>query len=575
MERLTRLKSCFWLVLLPLFLPVFLPAATWGEESAAVRRALAHAAAGEFGPARALASQLGDMPDRDRVLAQIAVLQARHGGMAGAATSLHEIRSDQQRTDAIETIVRAPAAHPRGGAAMADFDSLIDLITATVAPNSWIEAGGEGTIESFPTGVLVDAAGLMRRVAASSKQLDLVRRESARASDFHDVTRNSALRKVSLTRLERATQIAWLEGRPPDETMRHLAGLYRVEYVLIYPETGDVVLAGPAGDWLETEEGWTVHRETRSPTLRLDDLVVLLRQADRYGGPFGCAIKPRRENLERTQQVLKRSSRQPLRISRRAAWLDQLRESVGRQDIEVFGIDPHSRAARILVEADYHMKLIGIGLEEGTLGVPSYLDLLAERGGAQPELEVLRWWFAMHYDAVRANSEETAFQFVGQGAKLLSENELLTERGERVQTGKAEQLNRTFAANFTRHFERLAEKYPIYAELRNVFDLALVAHLIRHQGLADQVEWQLAHWSHPERFPVAREPVPREVDSVANYHKTGRSVLTVVVAGGAHAEPQKWLAADVRSREAQGQLGYLREESAAQPQMPRHVWWWD
>ncbi len=38
-----------------------------------------------------------------------------------------------------------------GGAAMADFDTLIELITSTIAPDTWDEVGGAGAIESFPT----------------------------------------------------------------------------------------------------------------------------------------------------------------------------------------------------------------------------------------------------------------------------------------------------------------------------------------------------------------------------------------------------------------------------------------
>ncbi|MHB8969733.1 MAG: type II secretion system protein GspD [Pirellulaceae bacterium] len=37
-----------------------------------------------------------------------------------------------------------------GGAAMADFDTLIDLVTSTIAPDSWDEVGGAGAIEPFP-----------------------------------------------------------------------------------------------------------------------------------------------------------------------------------------------------------------------------------------------------------------------------------------------------------------------------------------------------------------------------------------------------------------------------------------
>lgn len=38
-----------------------------------------------------------------------------------------------------------------GGAAMADFDTLIELITATIQPDTWDDVGGPGAIESFPT----------------------------------------------------------------------------------------------------------------------------------------------------------------------------------------------------------------------------------------------------------------------------------------------------------------------------------------------------------------------------------------------------------------------------------------
>jgi general secretion pathway protein D len=37
-----------------------------------------------------------------------------------------------------------------GGAAYADFDTLIELITSTIAPDSWDEVGGAGAIEQFP-----------------------------------------------------------------------------------------------------------------------------------------------------------------------------------------------------------------------------------------------------------------------------------------------------------------------------------------------------------------------------------------------------------------------------------------
>ena len=52
-----------------------------------------------------------------------------------------------------------PNGTQRGGAANADFDSLIDLIESTVANETWAEnGGGQADIRPFPGGVLVDAA---------------------------------------------------------------------------------------------------------------------------------------------------------------------------------------------------------------------------------------------------------------------------------------------------------------------------------------------------------------------------------------------------------------------------------
>ena len=52
-------------------------------------------------------------------------------------------------------IPQQPAFGPQGGgaggAALADFDTLIELITTTVAPETWEEVGGTGSIASFPT----------------------------------------------------------------------------------------------------------------------------------------------------------------------------------------------------------------------------------------------------------------------------------------------------------------------------------------------------------------------------------------------------------------------------------------
>ncbi len=138
--------------------------------------------------------------------------------------------------------------------------------------------------------------GTSEQLAPVWKRQSLSLRETLRDQDL---ARSSPLRKVSLVRLLEAWQQGAAEGLPPTEAMRHLAGLARVDYLVLDEPTGDVILAGPAGPWVVNPEGRTVLAETGRPVLWLDDLVVLLRNAFQRRGQFMCAITPTREGLAR------------------------------------------------------------------------------------------------------------------------------------------------------------------------------------------------------------------------------------------------------------------------------------
>jgi len=140
------------------------------------------------------------------------------------------------------------------------------------------------------------------------------------------------------------------------------AGLRRIEYVFVYPETGDLVVAGPAGDWTVAGENRVVSRDTGEPVVRLDDLVVVFRHMlTNRDAHFGCMINPRQESLQRAVEFLKQSAGRPIPpgAAARKAWCEQFRAAVGKEDIEMMGgLDPQTRAARTVVEADYRMKLV-------------------------------------------------------------------------------------------------------------------------------------------------------------------------------------------------------------------------
>lgn len=462
-----------------------------------------------------------------------------------------------------------------GGSANADFETLMDLIISTVEPDSWAENGGpEADLRPFPGGVWVDSQGLLREFeAAPLVRLASLQPPAAPATlDSADPRSAAQLRCVSLPRLEAAIYERMTTGEPLDESMLTLAGLRRVECVFVYPDLGDVVLAGPAGDWRLDTEHRLVSVAHGRPVVRLDDLLTLMRRerAEQHR-PFGCSITPRQQNLAATQAVAQQSATKPLASGKRARekWLEEIRVTMGRQDIEVFGLDPATHAAHVLVKADHHMKRIGIGLEPGVVGVESYLDTVT-RADQQQALSVLRWWFSPSYEGVAQNSTGTAYQLVGQGVEVLSENELLTKRGERVHTGEADEATQTFAHQFTAEFAALAQKYPAYGELRNVFDLAIVAALLESRDLYAAAGWQPVLFLDAEHLKLPQYTAPKEVDTIINHRMLGEKKILAAVSGGVWINSQGVLAA---SPPATDKPDYYREPPPKD--MPAGAWWWD
>jgi hypothetical protein len=424
----------------------------------------------------------------------------------------------------------------------------------------------------------VDPQGLLRRTkeTENTENLSRVRLESARRSRNSDARRSSLLRKVSLPRLEKAIQLRTASGRPVDESMLLFAGLRKIQYVIAYPESGDLVIAGPAGDWTFDGDGRIVSTEDAHPVIRLDDFVVILRHAIRQkDGVFGCAISPTQQGLTSIKQFIDRTSTRPLRRGERKKWLEGLHQSLGLQEVDVFGIDPGSGVARTLVEADLHMKLIGMGLEESIPEVTSYLDRIKiPRGGAPPPLEVLRWWFTLKLDSIRRDNDENSFEMLGQVVRLQSENEFLDEQGRRVPTGQSEPLNAAFADDFTRHYSKLVEKYPIYGELENVFQLAVVAALIHGEQLAEKTAWHAACFRDESTYVVPSQQPPKWVDSVINYRLIDGIHVIAGVSGGVRVQPELLLQGKVAPAGSE-EFPALRLTPQRHSAQDQEQWWWD
>ncbi len=485
------------------------------------------------------------------------------------------------RDEVAPSPVAAQPPRTVAGGNQADYDSLIELIQQeTKGPWEDVDGSG-GTISDTGqmAGIHVDPAGLLTRMATADtsgrlEELSLI----AAGSDTGnaDITQRSRLRLVSLARLEQEVARRLESGEPLPSDIRHLAGLQQVRFVFTYPETGDIVIGGPAeGFKVSKTSGTAIGATSGHPVLQLDDLVTVLRAfTAEGGGVIGCSIDPRPEGLKKINDFVTRSNKRgSLSPAAVKNWTSQLGKALGRQDITIIGVPADSRVARVMVEADYKMKLIGIGLLDAGKHVPGIFALMTPAEQKASSLDALRWELTMKYSSVLRSDSGNAFQLIGRAVHCQSENQLVNSRGERVSTGKTEGSNRTFARNFTEHYVELSRKNRVFAELQNVFDLALVAALLNRQGLAEQAGWQMGVFENHGDFHPAVHPVPRTVDSVVNHRVYNGRDVVVQVAGGVTADFGSLLA-DRGTIKANAKLNRIAPAARA-ANLDSDRWWWD
>jgi hypothetical protein len=424
-------------------------------------------------------------------------------------------------------------------------------------------------------GVVIDPSGLLRvqTFADETGQLLGERVRSARARLNADVAKSSPLRKVSLSRLERALQAQAAGDRRPTDEMLHLAGLTRIQYVFCYPDSGDVVIAGPAEGWVDDLSGRTIGIQTGRPTLRLDDLAAAMRvfaPGKSDGAVIGCSIDPTQEGLARMQDFLRRMGGYATPNDTQFI-VNGLRTNLGQQTVSIMGVAPNTHFAQVLVEADYRMKLIAIGLEPPQTKLTTFIDKATP---AVARNALIRWYFVPNYQCVRTADDGLAMELVGDGVKLVDENEVVLADGKRaVANGGKSVASMAFTTGFTQHYGEIAARKPVYAQLRNLIDMSVAAAFLQRNDYYAKAGWKAEALLDESRVPIHTVAAPLQVDTVVTSVWKGNQLLTPVAGGvtirATEAMTKENLLPDDRGRTAQAR----RDVSipAAQP----NVWWWD
>lgn len=429
------------------------------------------------------------------------------------------------------------------------------------------------------SGVAVDADGVLRRLTVNDPTGRLTRQriQDSMARLDSDLAQRSSLRKVSLTRLARQISQAIDEGHGPDDAMRHLAGLTRIKYVFYYPETQDIVLAGPAEGWMDTGAGRVVGLHTGQPVMELQDLVVALRAfppSEKSSPLVHCSIDATPDGLQRMQQFLSGLGRQVPNGREREFEqyvVEGLRDSLGLQMITLGGISSKTHFAQVMVEADYRMKLIGLGLERPPARFRSYLSLANFASIARNAM--CRWWFVPDYQRIKMSDDGNAVEFVGNGVKLVGEDELVARDGTRTQSGMQNRASRKFTQSFTQKYSQIAENAPIYGQLRNCVDMLVAAAFMQQQDLYGKAGWDLSVLGDESIYPVETYNAPQQVASAVNSMWKGRHLATPV-GGGVQIQAGKALDAENLVADDKGELS-AAHQAVDLSELPADRWWWD
>ncbi len=421
-------------------------------------------------------------------------------------------------------------------------------------------------------GVEIDAAGVLRTKRFDTRVAQ-ERLLAARQTKGVEAMDASQLRKVSLTRLEQAVAEAIDRGENPSDEMLSMAGLTSVQYVFFYPDSRDVVIAGPAEGVFRDPTGRFLGMASGQPIVQLEDMVTALRAYGPGAQPtlvISVSIDPTAEGLARMQQLLA-SLRGRVRPGNEQMLTASLKQSLGLQTVTLKGVPQTTNFARVLVEADYRMKLIGIGLERLPIPMQSYVDRSTAAQGSANAMQ--RWYFVPNYEGVAVSEDGLAMKLNDRGVKLVGESERVDGGGNRAAGGKINRASAAFCNDFTKHYAAIAQRVPVYAELRNLIDVAIAAAYIQQQDFYGQADWSLTTFADESRFPVQTHSAPAQVETAVNAVWKGNTLLTPL-GGGINLQPRQALRSDRVVNETDGASDAVKQ-LAAPTDLAADQWWWD
>lgn len=447
-------------------------------------------------------------------------------------------------------------------------------LTSAHAQDTGVDPGTGTTIQLPVIGVSIDAAGVLvaREFTDPGGRVMAANRAAVRRNQNPEVQKQSPLRKISLRRLEAAVKAAIAKGFEPSEEMKVLAGLQKIQYLFLVPEENDIILAGPAEGWVDDLAGRKVGVTSGMPTLRLDDLLVALRTF----GPrsalntwVAVSIDPTPQGIADLKDFQKQIPNRIPMAAREEVMQKVavgLRDSLGLAEIKIYNVPRETHLAQVMVEADYRMKLMAVGLEPKPIEMTTFIEALR---GAPRNMQ--RWWLTPNYQCIKNAKDGMSVELVGRGVELKTENIDFNAQAQIVQTKlKPSRAAKRYASSFTENYERLSEVRPVYAQLRNVIDVLVAAAWLKKHDAYQKSGWQPSLFLDNSQYDVNQLPDAKTTPCVANAVWKG-NVLIAPSGGGVSINAARALVDENLILDKNGDV----QKARGQLTIPADRWWWD
>ena len=285
---------------------------------------------------------------------------------------------------------------------------------------------------------------------------------------------NETLVAVSLRNLMAAP----LKGGAMPDDAATVGRLKRVLGYMLDTATDDVVLIGVPGD------------KDDQPSLILDDLTNALQTAWVQDLKPGCSLDP------------------------------DPNDPGGKQKVRVFGVPKNSNFAKIMLDADYEMKKINMGLikfdSDPIPGFASNFDLqmkrLKENPAEKREHMNSRFWLTPMRPEPGDMMVEPGRRFMMFQTRVSLMTEAMTVSGDAlIGTGKVDPVDDVASRVFTAHYESIEQRRVVFRRLHALFDLVMLAQIFRENGVRSKLlERIAARATRPVDVPDAYDGVRRE-----------------------------------------------------------------